>query len=54
MEREFRERLIDFFDPWDLVEFLGLSTEDIVNNFEDEITDCADDLEEFMEIGVRH
>jgi len=53
MDREFKQRLIDFFDPWELVEFLGLRTEDIVEMFEDECEECADELEEFMEIGVR-
>lgn len=53
MDREFKQRLVDFFDAWELVEFLQLSTEDIVNEFDAEIEGLETELEEFMEIGVR-
>jgi len=53
MDREFKERLIDFFDSWELVEYLRLRTEDVVEAFEDDIEEAQEDLEEFMEIGVR-
>ncbi len=46
-----KKRIIDFFDAWELVEFLQLKTEDIVERFEEEIEEAMDDLDEFM--GVR-
>ncbi len=52
-DREFVQRLIDFFDPWDLVEFLQLKTEDVVFAFQNEIDECSDELEELMTVGVR-
>lgn len=49
---EFNKRLVDFFEAGELVEFLGITTEDIVYIFEEEIGDLAEDLEEFMEHGT--
>lgn len=53
MDQELRQRIIDYFDPWDLVEFLGLTTEDIVGAFCEEIAEVSDDVEELMEVGTR-
>ena len=53
MTQDFKARLSDFFEAWELAEFLQLRTEDIVNAFEDEIEELEEELEEFMEIGVR-
>lgn len=53
MDEELRKRIIDYFDAWDLVEFLQLSTEDIVTEFAEQIVDVVDDIEELMEVGTR-
>ena len=42
-------RVIDYFDAWDLVQLLGLSTDDIVDKFIDDVEDKLDQLEEIME-----
>jgi hypothetical protein len=42
-------RVIDYFDAWDLVQLLGISTDDIVRQFEDEIEDALEALEEVMD-----
>jgi hypothetical protein len=48
LDRDTKNRIIDYFDPWDLVEFLGVKTEDIVEAFEVEVEDLLDDIEELM------
>lgn len=53
MDNEFKRRLEDFFDAWNLIEFLQVETKEVIDAFEDEIENCAEELEEFMEIGVR-
>jgi hypothetical protein len=52
MTREQKDRLIDFFEGFELVEYLQLKTEDIIDRFEDEIDEAIDDIEELM--GVRN
>jgi hypothetical protein len=44
-----KQRIIDYFDPWDLVHYLGLTTEDIVSAFEEDIEDKLSAIEELME-----
>jgi len=51
LEEEFKKRLIDRFEGWELVEYLNLSAELIVEIFEDEINEVKDELEEFLSIG---
>lgn len=48
LDRETKARIVDFWDAADLVDYLRLNTEDIVDNFEDEIEECLDDIEEYM------
>lgn len=49
MDNETKERISDYFDPWDLVEYLGISTMQIIEAFEEEIEDRLDDIEDLME-----
>ena len=42
-------RIIDYFDAWDLVQLLGITTEDIVTAFPDDVEDKLDQLEDIME-----
>jgi hypothetical protein len=52
MDKETKQRLADYFDPWDLVEYLGISVEAIVDAFESEIEERLEAIEELM--GVSH
>jgi hypothetical protein len=49
MDNDTKQRIADYFDPWDLVELLGLTTEEIVEAFEDAIEEKLDAIEELME-----
>jgi hypothetical protein len=49
MDDETKARIADYFDPWDLVQYLNLSTAEIIQAFEDEIADVLEDVEELME-----
>jgi hypothetical protein len=51
VDKEFKERLADFFEADELVEYLVIPVEDIVEAFEDKILECLDDIEELM--GIR-
>lgn len=51
MDKDTKERIADFFEGFELVEFLQLSATEIVERFEDEIIEALDDIEELM--GVR-
>jgi hypothetical protein len=51
LDLETKKRIADFFDGWELVEFLQLKIDEVVDAFEDEIEENIDDIEEFM--GVR-
>lgn len=51
LDKETRERIADFFDAAELVDFLQLKTSDIVDAFELEIEDALDDVEDM--IGLR-
>lgn len=49
MDKETRARIADFFEGYELVEFLQIPVEDIIDRFEDVIEERLDDIEE--EIG---
>lgn len=51
MDRETRKRIEDFFEGFELVEFLQIPVDEIIDRFEDEIEEALDDIEEL--IGVR-
>lgn len=50
LDKTTKERLADFFDPYELVELLDVKTEDVIDAFEIEVEDALDDLEELMGI----
>lgn len=52
MDEQTKNRIADYFDSWELVEYLGLTTEEIVEAFEDTIGDRLSAIEELM--GVTH
>jgi hypothetical protein len=51
VDRETKLRIEDFFEGFELVEFLRLPVEEIIERFEDEIEEALDEIEELM--GVR-
>ena len=51
LDKETRERIADFFDGPDLVDFLQVPVSDVVDAFEVEIEDNLDEIEEM--IGLR-
>jgi hypothetical protein len=53
LDNETKDMIADYFEPWELVEFLGkkVSTRDIIDAFEDEIDDSLEDIEEEMGIS---
>lgn len=48
INKETMDRLSDYFDAYDLVELLGLKTQDIIDAFEPEVEDALDDLMDIM------
>ena len=50
MDEETKERIADFFDAWDLVAFLQVSTKDIIEAFPEEIEDALEDIEDLMDL----
>lgn len=52
MDNETKDRIADFFDSWELVEYLRIPIEDILERFESEIEEAIDDIEELM--GVKN
>jgi len=52
LDRDVIAAIVDYFEPWDLVEFLGLKTRDVVDAFEDEIEDALEDILELMGLNT--
>lgn len=51
MDEEFRSKLIDRFEGYELVELLDISVEDLIDALTDEIAEQRDFLEEMMTYG---
>lgn len=50
LDKETRDRIADYFDAADLVDFLQVATSDIVDAFELEIEEALDDIEELIDV----
>ncbi len=50
MDDLLKARIADFFEGYELAEFLQLKSEDIVERFEEEILEALDDIEELMNV----
>lgn len=49
MDKDFVNRLTDYFEPFELMEFLdSVTVADLCYSFPDEIEDAREELEEFM------
>lgn len=51
MDEEFRNKLIDRFEGYELAELLDISTADLIDALTDEIAEQRDFLEEIMTYG---
>ncbi len=49
LNSEERNRIADFFEPWELVQLLTVDIQDLIDFLEEEIEDVLDDLNELME-----
>ena len=49
LSSEERNRIADFFEPWELVQLLTVDIQDLIDFLEDEIEDALPDLNELME-----
>ena len=54
MDEELRKAIADYFDPGNLVEFLGLTTDQILEEFNDEVEDALEDIKELMGLRLPH
>ena len=52
MDEELRKIIADYFDAGDFAEFIGVSTMQLINAFEDEVMDNMEDIKEM--IGLRY
>lgn len=48
MNEMLRRALIDWFDPGDFAECIGVTVEDLIYAFPDEVDDCLDELREII------
>jgi hypothetical protein len=53
VDRETKKRIEDFFEGFELVEFLQLPAEEIIERFEDEVEEALDEIEELMGLRQR-
>lgn len=51
MDEELRKEIIDYFDASELVELLGITAEQIVEEFSDEVEDAQEDLMDIMQVS---
>lgn len=51
ISKEVKARIADFFEASDLVDFLQLKVEDVIDAFEDDVEEALDDIEDM--IGIR-
>lgn len=51
MTEDQKERIKDFFDGFELVEYLRISVDDILDRFEAEVEEAIDDIEELMGVN---
>lgn len=52
MSEELKKILMDRFEGWELVDFLQVTTEEVIEAFEDKIDDNLEDVLDW--VGLRH
>lgn len=50
LTREVREAIIDRLQGWELIDFLQISIEDVIEAFEDVIVENIEDVKDFADI----
>lgn len=53
IDGELKKRIADYFDAGELVDFLQIKADWVVELFEEEIEEAIDDIVEFMDYGTR-
>ena len=53
MTKEDKDRIADFFESWELAEYLRTPIESFIEAFEDDIEDVLEDINELMDYGDR-
>lgn len=51
MNREVKKRIADYFESWELCEFLRLPIAELIEAFEGEVEDALEDINELMGIN---
>lgn len=52
MEKEIKQRLIDFFEPSEFADYLGITVEDMIDAFPEKLEErILEELEELMEFS---
>lgn len=54
MDEELRKAIADYFDPGDFAEFIGITTEQLIEEFSDEVEAALDDIKELMGLQLPH
>lgn len=54
MDEETRKRIEDFFEGFELVEFLQLPVSEVIAAFEDAVEEHIDEIEELMQVRGRN
>lgn len=49
MDEELRKAICDYFDAGDFAEYIGVTVDDLINAFPDEVEDALDEIKELME-----
>ena len=49
MDEMLRKAICDYFEAGDFAEYIGITVDDIIEAFPDEVDDALDDLKELME-----
>ncbi len=52
MTEDLRKAIADYFDPCEFAEYIGISVEQIIDKFEDEVEEALPDILELMEYGT--
>jgi hypothetical protein len=49
MDEMLRRAICDYFEAGDFAEYIGVTVEDLINAFPDEVEDALDEIKELME-----
>jgi hypothetical protein len=49
MDEELRKAICDYFEVGDFAEYIGVTVDDLIEAFPDEVEDALEDIKELME-----